>query len=276
MQPDYSYLWEMNERPVPRIYGLSWQAEPPAIIFQLHKYGLKIAAEKFPTALIIKHLEKELALEPFSFDWQGKCGFNGAFTFTGERDDFIHYQLLLPITEWLTQQDCAHCKGAGLDPDFDDICSNCFGFKKTNEFSRKEQAALSSTLYCFMSLTSFVKDEKFLRTQNDFFPQLFDLNICLAPKMGGKNIGINISKFLTAWLFLHEVDAKKIEGAMIAAALHMEPLNRWLKSEILYFKQEGYYISFGVPGDRCNWGNHIRPKEIHGYEIAGHNVDTFS
>jgi len=258
-------------------YELSWNGLTPAILVKTHRDFLKIVPplEKAP---IVVSFMKEFEFSKFDANIQtGDFGFEGAFKRIKEENDFVVFQVPIPVAKKQTGRVCPECRGKKIDKDFGGKCFFCDGAGKETRIDWQPLYAVSASFTLFFESASlWIGEEKITSC---LFPQLILINTITLRDQHGGSLDGTYSIPLADWLrSRHGTEMGCMVEPMVSAYRRLygkvDELDRhsfWARVE----NEQGWF-NVSCPGDACglnpadSWG----PKLGEGYRFGCHNVDT--
>lgn len=250
-------------------YELSYQELPPSLILRIHKEFIASKKVIFNVAPIVKHFKEEFKLPDFQEDFSKNIGFGGVFKYKGEKDNFIEYQISIPIVKKFTGKKCKECGGTGYRKEVDMNCLYCdHGKEWTMDWS--EVTKISAT---FTVLTGWLMYPEIDTTCP--YPQLMTLQTATQHDIHGGSLSGDCSiPFRTYLESLGEIRLPDVAEATKSAYKKMLGWKEYYEHDFSAWLSKGRFI-INCPGDACG----LHPSDWHsfkdeGFEFSCHNVDS--
>ena len=261
---------------IPCWYELSWLAKEMSMLLRIHKDFARIAPVLSSDAPMPQLFIKEFRFSKFSGDLKKDFGFDNAFVFRGENEDFVEFLVPIPRVRKYTAEKCRHCNGTGRDRIVQEKCFACDGCGKEHFLDWRPAQAISASFNLFFSL-AFSPDTETSAT----FPQLMIINLITEKDMNGGALGGYFSIPLSEWL--RTLEEREIfpgigEAMMTAGKKIFGKIDRFEKFTFRAFIVGNGCIVLQVPGNACDVSNEPEyfpdNKRKVGSRFGCHNVDT--
>jgi len=263
----------LTDGSLPRWYGLSWNSKELALILSIHKDVLprcKIRRDE------IEYLKKEFKFSSFDFSFEAGFGFDGAFVFREEKENFRSFSIPLPSIRKETSKKCPYCGGSGTDKFLERECLSCDGDGKEIIYDHKPGFAISASLTLFSQSAHFI-EEKTSAT----FPQLFTVET--STRGGGMHggelsgmLGLEFSAFLRRQKLHKNLDFAT--EAMFLAHDRLIGERLYQRRDFpVYVSGEKGKIHIACPGNACSIycsDDFFVRGEEGGQKFYSHNVDS--
>jgi hypothetical protein len=262
---------------VPCWYELSWNKEEKAIVLRVHKDVrdfIETSNFSFEKAPLIRSLKEEFKLGNFIGDFKGNMGFDEAFKFLGEKDDFIEFLIKMPRVRNQSGKNCSRCNGSGEEEFSHHKCFACDGMGKAFVQDWQSVYVISASLTAVLALLDiFGMDKK----SQAYSVQLLEVRTSTRKGDYGGWLGGTYSLALCNWLSsLEKGSIKEMVEAMIIAHDCMFGLREfeacWFKASLDY---DNGWLNVDCPGNACGLNpanSHVEKGE--GYDFGCHNTDT--
>ncbi len=263
---------------IPCWYELSWQKKEPAILVKVHRDFIRSVKTVSKDAPIVVSLKEEFGFKDFIGSFEGNFGFDNAFVFLEQKEDFTEFVVKIPKIKKWTNKECTYCHGTGKEI-FSETkrgCFHCEGKGKEYFFDWQAAYAISASFTVFTALAKFPKV-----VTSATILQLMTINASINKENLGKAwLDGEYSIPLVQWLsLLFEKSISDMVSAMKTTYDLMVGLKRFNLSE---FKAavdgKGGWLNIDCPGNACglnpvhNAGYNIQ-KGL-GYEFSSHNIES--
>ncbi|HRY52309.1 MAG TPA: hypothetical protein P5089_00455 [Candidatus Portnoybacteria bacterium] len=260
---------------IPCWYKLDWQEKPPAIMLSIHqdfiKNNTRILKPELP---LIKHFQKEFNFDSFCGELNKDFGFNSAFLYQGEKDNFAEYLIPIPKIKQDSGKKCPRCQGKGKQKTFGYLenCYDCNGTGKDFFYDWQKAQAASASLSVIFALLEFPEKE----TSEQSF-QLIIFRTMTERGMHGGSLGGKYSPILFNWLLaINSELAESLESKSVSAMkdayyqMFFKKEDNFLDYDFRFRITNGRF-SLDCPGNACG----VHPTSFDNRsEFTCHNVDS--
>ena len=259
---------------VPCWYELSWNRQCRAVTLRVHREFADSIKEIPQTSPMVDSMKKQFGFKIFGGSLRGTFGFDEAFTYVGESEDFLIHRIFTPTVRFPSRKKCNRCRGSGRDPDrWKKKCLMCQGCGREYEYSNEDRAISASfTLFSMLARGPEIETSCSL-------PQLLTFKTITIQDRHGGSISGEFSIPLCKWLvgFPERASVSLVQKAMICAYDRMYGLTNYDRCNFKASMLSGPGRLFmDCPGNACGIhpdSSHFRGEED-GYDFTCHNVDS--
>lgn len=266
------FKWIIREN-IPKWYEISWQNNPPAIVFRMHEdfiANLNVDLEHTP---FVESYKKDFKFQQFSGDFNQDIGFEGAFKHIGEKDGFIEFLIEIPRIKKETNEICSRCNGSGRDEDLDMDCLSCSGTGKAYIMDWQKANAISASFTLFTELLTYCHKID----TSAISSQLLTIATATGQSVHGGSMSGEVSIPLTEWLnsLGNHAEIPEVVQVMEIAYNQMFGLQDFDEYSFHFRIEKNGKFILDCPGDACglhpsDWNT----KEGEGSKFSCHNVDN--